>query len=107
MSKILVTGANGFVAVHIVSQLISRGHHVVGVFRTLSKGTQLLALHPSFTPSFEIAVVPDYAAPGAWDELFQTHDIEYVFHTAATIYEDPYETIEDFDKEYLEPTVKP
>lgn len=55
--KVLVTGANGFLAVHIVDRLLKKGYAVRGVVRSLDKGEHLKKL---FTQDkFEIAVVQD------------------------------------------------
>ena len=40
-AKILVTGANGFIAAATVKILVERGYNVIGVVRTSSKGTCL------------------------------------------------------------------
>lgn len=36
MTKYLVTGANGYIAMHIVDQLLKQGHHVRGTVRSLN-----------------------------------------------------------------------
>lgn len=37
-SKILVTGANGFIASHVVDQFLAAGYKVRGTVRSLEKG---------------------------------------------------------------------
>lgn len=40
---VLVTGASGYIAKHIVLQLLEAGHTVVGSVRTLSRGAEIIA----------------------------------------------------------------
>lgn len=42
--KILVTGANGYIAMHVVSMLIKQGHHVRGTVRNLSDSDKVESL---------------------------------------------------------------
>jgi nucleoside-diphosphate-sugar epimerase len=99
----LLTGANGFVAAHLLDQLIAAGHTVVGSVRSPSKGEQILATHPEYADQLSFVVVADYAAEGTWDEAFQEHDFDYVVHSAAPLLDDPRNT--DFDEHYLRPSV--
>jgi len=46
-SIVLVTGANGFIGSHVVSQLLEAGHKVIGSVRSEKKAAQLLATHNS------------------------------------------------------------
>ena len=104
MTKTLVTGANGFVAAHIIDQLISSGHHVTGSVRSASKGQQILATHPEYAGKLDFVVVSDYAKEGTWDEAFKEGEFEYVVHTAAPLLDDP--TNEDFVRDFLGPSVE-
>ena len=53
-AKVLVTGANGFIAVWIVQVLIERGYSVAGTVRSESKGTYL---KEKFGDKFEFVVL--------------------------------------------------
>lgn len=103
MPKTLVTGANGFVAAHIIDQLIAAGHHVTGSIRSLSKGTQIVDFHPEYAGKLDFVVVSDYAKAGTWDEAFQKGDFDFVVHTAAPLLDDPGNT--DFVRDFLGPSV--
>ena len=103
MPTTLLTGANGFVAAHLLDRLIAAGHTVVGSVRSPSKGEQILATHPEYADKLSFVVVTDYAAEGTWDEAFQKHDFDYVVHSAAPLLDDPQNT--DFDEHYLRPSV--
>ncbi|KAI2638018.1 NAD(P)-binding protein [Hypomontagnella submonticulosa] len=68
-STILVTGANGLIASHVVDQFLATGYNVRGTVRNLEKCAWLKPLFASRHPSrhFEIVQVSDFGAPGAWD----------------------------------------
>ena len=104
MPKTLVTGANGFVAAHIIDQLIAEGHQVTGSVRSASKGDQILATHPEYKGKLTFVVVADYAVEGTWDATFKDEDFDYVVHTAAPLLDDPANT--DFEQHFLRPSVQ-
>lgn len=80
--KVLVTGANGYVASHIVSQLFALGYDVVGTVRSASKGDYFVEKFPGF----KYEIVTDLTNPGAFDKVFKSHpDIKYVLHTASPV----------------------
>lgn len=103
MPRTLVTGANGFVAAHIIDQLFRDGHTITGSVREPVKGDQILETHPEYKGKIDFVTVSDYAGEGAWDETFQTHDFDYVVHSAAPLLDDPRN--EDFDRDFLRPSV--
>ena len=41
MSKVLVTGASGFIGLHCIQQLLSKGYHVNGTVRSLSRESEI------------------------------------------------------------------
>lgn len=85
--RVLLTGANGYLAQHILSQFLAAGHSVRGVVRSASKATQLQT-SPAFSsyPSSQLdfAVVPSMTAPGAFDQVLQSdRPFDWVIHTAS------------------------
>ncbi|GAA5872032.1 hypothetical protein JCM1840_004775 [Sporobolomyces johnsonii] len=71
-SLVLVTGANGFVASHVVEQLLEHGYKVRGTARSASKLANLQKRWDAKYPGrFEIAVVEDMLKPGAYDEAIK------------------------------------
>lgn len=58
-SKVLVTGANGFVAVWLVHELLASGYSVRGTVRSESKAKYVRTLFASYGDHFEIVIVPD------------------------------------------------
>ncbi|KAI0172714.1 NAD(P)-binding protein [Hypoxylon sp. FL1284] len=69
-STILVTGANGLIASHVVDQLLAAGYNVRGTVRSLERCRWLEPLFSSRRPSqrLDLIQVSDFGAPGAWDD---------------------------------------
>ncbi|OTB04723.1 hypothetical protein M426DRAFT_11356 [Hypoxylon sp. CI-4A] len=69
-STILVTGANGLIASHVVDQFLAFGYKVRGTVRNPAKCAWMKPCFASRHPSgeLEIVQVSDFGAPGAWDE---------------------------------------
>jgi len=102
MPHTLVTGANSFVAAHIIGELITEGHTVTGTVRRTSAGESLVAEHPEWAGKLDFAVVEDYASEGAFDAIFQAKAYDYIIHVAAPLFGP--DAI-DYDKDYLRPGV--
>ncbi|KKA28881.1 hypothetical protein TD95_000252 [Thielaviopsis punctulata] len=81
MTKVLVTGGSGFIAVHILDLLLNKGYEVITTVRSESKAEFLKAKFPG--KPLETAIVPDIAVEGAFDEVSKTPGIAYVLHTAS------------------------
>ena len=60
-SKVLVTGANGFAAIHIVDVLLKKGYSVRATIRSESKGTYLKKIFGKYGDKLELVIVPDVA----------------------------------------------
>ncbi|KAG8928104.1 methylglyoxal reductase (NADPH-dependent) gre2 [Tulasnella sp. 419] len=80
-SKVLVTGANGFIGSHITKALLERGFSVRGTVRDENKGEALLKLFNS--DKLEYVVIPDVAAPGAFDDAVK--GVDAIIQTAANM----------------------
>ena len=82
-AKILVTGANGFIAVWLVKDLLERGYTVKGTVRSESKKGHLLKLFEKEVKEgrLELVVVPDFTVPGAFDEAVR--GVDAIEHTAS------------------------
>lgn len=57
--KVLVTGANGFVAVWVAKTLLDAGFSVRGTVRSESKAVHLRTLFASAGDKFEVVIVDD------------------------------------------------
>jgi len=96
--KILVTGANGFLAVHVIDILLKKGYAVRGVVRSLNKGEYLKKLFAEHGDKFELAVVEDITVTGAFDNVLG--GIDAIAHTAS-----PFHTHADDPNDIIVPAV--
>ncbi|KZO94398.1 D-lactaldehyde dehydrogenase [Calocera viscosa TUFC12733] len=82
-AKVLVTGANGFLALHIVQQLLQQGYSVRGTVRSKAKGEWIRNKFSEFGQKFEFSVVEDITKEGAFDHAVQ--GVDAVMHTASPV----------------------
>lgn len=100
MSKVFVTGANGFIGQHIVKQLLEKQYLVVGSVRSKEKGDALLK---NFGGNFSYEVVNDIVKPGSFNSCLQKHsDIIGFFHNASPLTT----TGEDFEQSIILPAIE-
>ncbi|DAA77661.1 TPA_exp: Aldehyde reductase II [Trichophyton benhamiae CBS 112371] len=101
---VVVTGANGHVAQHVVSQLLSfhAPVRVRGTVRSSMVAQKLYAAFESFVSSgrLEIAIVPDLTVDGAFDDALQ--GATYVAHIASPLNMSP----ENVENDLLIPAIK-
>jgi nucleoside-diphosphate-sugar epimerase len=103
MPHTLVTGANSFVAAHIIQALITLGHTVTGTVRRASAGEAVLALHPEWKGHLVFVEIEDYAIEGVFDNVFKSKDIDYVIHVAAPFAVTSPDT--EYERDFLLPGV--
>lgn len=78
-SKVLITGASGYIATHIVNLLFTQGYEIVGTVRSAAKGDWIANRYPGF----KYEILEDLLDSERIAEIFQKHsDIKYVLHTA-------------------------
>ncbi|KAG7448146.1 D-lactaldehyde dehydrogenase [Guyanagaster necrorhizus] len=82
-SKVLVSGANGYIATWIVRALLERGYAVRGTVRSLVKGEHLKNTFKSYSNQLEIVVVDDITKDGAFDEAVK--GVDAIAHTASPV----------------------
>ncbi|RLV95127.1 putative NADPH-dependent methylglyoxal reductase GRP2 [Spathaspora sp. JA1] len=99
-TSVFVSGANGFIAQHIVKQLLAKGYSVVGSVRSEVKGKELESLVDNDKFSYE--VVPSLTEKGAFNDALKRHPEVTVFlHTAS-----PFNfSAEDIENDLLKPAV--
>ncbi|GAA5880689.1 hypothetical protein JCM16303_004313 [Sporobolomyces ruberrimus] len=87
-SLVLVTGANGFVASHVIEQLLLHGYRVRGTVRAPEKlDTLKRRWDDKFPDQFEYAVVEDICVDHAFDEAMKGCD--GVAHVASNVSNSP------------------
>ncbi|KAF8878449.1 hypothetical protein BD779DRAFT_1554703 [Infundibulicybe gibba] len=93
-AKVLVSGANGYIAIWVVRNLLEKGYSVRGTVRSVEKTAYLKGYFKSYGDKFEAVVVEDITKEGAFDEAVKGVDaIEHIaspFHMNAV---DPQELI--------------
>ncbi|CDZ96967.1 d-lactaldehyde dehydrogenase [Phaffia rhodozyma] len=95
-SKVLVSGASGFIAVHVVDELLKDGFEVVGTVRSAAKGDYLKDLFKG--KPFSYVIVEDIGKDGAFDEAVK--GVQGVAHTAS-----PFHLKADDPEELIRPAV--
>ena len=80
-AKVLVTGANGYLAVWIVKKYLEAGYSVRGTVRSLSRSAFLKDKFSQYEDRFELVEVEDITKDGAFDEAVR--DVDAIAHTAS------------------------
>ncbi|KAK9474341.1 uncharacterized protein V1510DRAFT_401428 [Dipodascopsis tothii] len=81
MSTVLLTGASGFIAMHVFQQLLEAGYTVRATVRSEGKIPAIARTFAAHDGKFSFVVVPDIAAEGAFDAAVV--GVDYVVHTAS------------------------
>ncbi|KAI0635004.1 NAD-P-binding protein [Trametes polyzona] len=81
--RVLVTGANGYVAVWVLKYLLERSFEVRGTVRSESKGTYLRDLFEAYGDNLELVVVDDITKEGAFDAAVE--GVDAILHVAAPV----------------------
>ncbi|CAL1708191.1 unnamed protein product [Somion occarium] len=81
--KVLVTGANGYVATWIIKTLLEKGYSVRGAVRSEAKGAHTRNLFASYGDKFELCVVEDITKDGAFDDAVK--DVDAIEHVASPV----------------------
>ncbi|KAH9487405.1 Ketoreductase azaE [Psilocybe cubensis] len=100
--KVLVTGANGFVAMAIIQRLLGLGFSVRGTVRSQEKAEETKKIFSSYGDRLELLIIEDLTQDGALDDAVK--GIDAIEHTASPgpghlPDEDPYEI-------YINPAVQ-
>lgn len=81
---VLVTGVNGFIGSHVANVLLRLGYRVRGTARSADKAAwmkeAMAERHLSAADIFEVVLVPDATAPGAWDDVVK--GVDGIVHVA-------------------------
>lgn len=87
-STVFVSGANGFIALHVVSRLLNSGYKVIGSVRSQEKADDLARKFAN--PDLSLVIVPDISALDAFDATFRQYgtQIKVVLHMASPFHYD-------------------
>lgn len=120
--KVLLTGANDFLGTHVLHLLTEVSHtlpsitityanlhtqqnyNVTAVVRSASKAEDVLQPNDNWNyhGTIRIVIVPDFAAPGVFDDVFKNDSFDYVVHTAAPM---PRTSGRNLQADYLDPAI--
>ncbi|KAI5309802.1 methylglyoxal reductase (NADPH-dependent) gre2 [Ascosphaera atra] len=103
MVRVLLTGGSGFIAAHVLDNLLEHGHSVVTTVRSQQKADKIREAHPGVPESkLAFAIVPDIAQPDAFDEAVKSDPpFEAVIHTASPFHFNA----QDIQKDLLDPAI--
>ncbi|KAF5012529.1 hypothetical protein FDECE_1428 [Fusarium decemcellulare] len=103
MTKVLLTGGSGFIAAHVLDQLLEKDYTVVTTVRSESKAQKIRNAHPDKAKDgkLQVVIVPDIAQPDAFDEVAKTPGLDAVLHTASPFHFN----ITDPKKDLIDPAV--
>ncbi|KIM62532.1 hypothetical protein SCLCIDRAFT_25022 [Scleroderma citrinum Foug A] len=82
-SKVLVSGANGFVATWVIRNLLEHGYSVRGTVRSARKGEHLKKYFAGYGDKLEIVIVEDITKEGAFDKAVKC--VDAIVHMASPI----------------------
>lgn len=82
--SVFITGATGFIAKHIISDLLKENYTVIGTVRNETKAKHLLDQF-KHNPNLTLEIVADISQLDAFDQAFAKHasEIKYVLHAAS------------------------
>ncbi|KIM41313.1 hypothetical protein M413DRAFT_410925 [Hebeloma cylindrosporum] len=82
-TKVLVSGANGYIAMWVVRTLLEKGFTVRGAVRSAEKGKRLREYFQPYGDKVEWVVVEDITKDGAYDEAVK--DVDAIEHMASPV----------------------
>lgn len=82
---LVVTGANGFLAQHIIQQALDRGYNVRGTVRSVSSAGKVRSIFADYSSQFSVAIVPELSKKELYEPAFvdATKPITGVINVAA------------------------
>lgn len=95
----LVSGANGYLAIWVVQTLLERGYSVRGTVRSEEKGRYLKEYFKPFGEKLEVVVVEDISKPGAFDEAVK--GVDAIAHTAS-----PFHSNVEDPRDFYQPAIR-
>ncbi|RFU76021.1 nad dependent epimerase dehydratase [Trichoderma arundinaceum] len=99
---LIVTGANGYVALHVIKEAISRGYRVIGTVRSSSAADKVLAALPDASSQLELVYVTDMTEAESFEKAFTKYPVKAVLNVASPLIHHP----KDNKTEILDPAIK-
>lgn len=98
--SVLITGANGYIAQHIIQLLLNKGYNVIGTVRSEEKRKRLINNFQNH-PSLQIVILKDLTNFEEFKDIFISHSFEVILHTASPVKFD----VTDLEKDIINPAV--
>ena len=86
-AKVLITGANGYLATWVIKKYLEAGYSVRGAVRSISKSAFLKDKFGHYGDRFELVAVEDITKDGAFDEAVR--GVDAIAHTASPLQINP------------------
>jgi nucleoside-diphosphate-sugar epimerase len=80
-AKVLITGANSYLATWVLKKYLEAGYSVRGTVRSLYKSAFLVDKFANYGDRFELVVVEDITKDGAFDQAVM--GVDAIAHTAS------------------------
>lgn len=74
VKTVLITGASGYIATHTIDSFLRQGYNVRGTVRSQKSASEVLKTHAKYPGQLTTVIVPDIAAPNAFDEAVKGVD---------------------------------
>ncbi|KAG9084813.1 methylglyoxal reductase (NADPH-dependent) gre2, partial [Ceratobasidium sp. 370] len=87
ITNVLLTGGNGFIAVHVIVLLLQRGYNVTTTVRSENKTKYLRDRFSGAVRSGQLkfAIVEDITVSGAFDEVLKSSSFDAVIHASSPV----------------------
>ncbi|QRV94714.1 NADPH-dependent methylglyoxal reductase GRE2 protein [Ceratobasidium sp. AG-Ba] len=101
---ILVTGGNGFIAVHVISLLLQHGYTITTTVRSQSKTAHLRKIFSTAVVDNQLrfVIVEDITVAGAFDEVVKNNKFNAVLHISSPVIFN----VTDIENDILKPAIK-
>lgn len=77
-SKVLVSGANGYIAAWVVRTLLEKGYAVRGTVRSAQKGAYLISRFKDYGDKFELVIVDDITKVHIASNTFDRWSVDFL-----------------------------
>jgi nucleoside-diphosphate-sugar epimerase len=101
---LLITGANGFLGLHVVREALERGYHVRGTVRSEISAAKVRGLFAKYDSRLSLSIMPDLTKKELYESAFSgtRKPITGVINVAA-----PFSLkVEDTTRDLLDPAIK-
>ncbi|KAJ2981871.1 hypothetical protein NQ176_g1753 [Zarea fungicola] len=99
---ILVTGANGYVALHVIKRALAEGFQVIGTVRSALAASKVKAIFPNKSTALILTQIHNITEAESFEQAFTLAPITAVINTASPLINDPL----DVRADVLDPAIQ-